>query len=407
MKILHVFSDIHQISGYQVRSKYVLANQKRLGLDLAAASMWDGTSDWGEIFHGDIPVFLYDVREGFNKLPDMPIPIPYLREAGREVRRYAVRRLFRSYLSQVIEQTRPDIVHAHSSWKSALQAYGAARKAKVPFLYEVRGVWEETAVAERQIGRFSFEYLRSRVHENHLIRQSDAIVTLSEGLKQDLCVRGGNPTRISVIPNGVDTAEFTPVPRDAQLAESLECGRQIVVGYISSLRKLEGVKYLVEALHQTDGHVCAIIVGDGSERQSLENYARDLGVQDKIRFVGSVPHAEIKRYYSLIDVFVVPRIRQRVCELVTPLKPLEAMAMGKCLLMSDVGGLRELATAEESAFFFEPENSASLADKLRLLIADAELRQKMGEKARRHVVEKRDWRMLVNQYIPTYERLMR
>ncbi|RJP71112.1 MAG: glycosyltransferase [Candidatus Abyssobacteria bacterium SURF_17] len=407
MKVLHVFSNIHDISGYQVRSKYVLDNQKRMGLDLAAASMWDGTSGGGKIFNGNVPVFLFDVREGFKKLPNIPIPIPYLREAGREVRRYAVRRIFRSYLSQVIERTRPDIVHAHSSWKTALQAFAAARRARLPFLYEIRGVWEETAVAEREISRLGFEYVRSRFHENHLIRESDAIVTLSEGLKQDLCARGGNPNRISVIPNGVDTAEFMPVPRDVQLAESLACGQRTIVGYISSLRKLEGIKYLVQAMRKVDECICAVIVGDGSERESLERYARDLGVQDRIKFVGSVPHAGIARYYSIIDIFVVPRIRQKVCELVTPLKPLEAMAMGKCLLMSDVGGLRELASEEETAQFFEPENSESLADKLRLLVADAELRRKMGEKARRYVVEKRDWRGLVNQYIPIYENLMR
>ena len=402
LKILHVFYDIVPLTGYQIRSKYVLANQKRLGLDLTAVFLPTQMKNCVWTLLGGVPVVPLEIPGILKGLIGLkPISIVGTMQRG------LMRRLFRSYLFKIIGETKPSIVHAHSAWMSAAQAFAAARLAGIPFLYEIRGLWEETAISEGRASQLGPRYSYFRLHENHLIRNADAVITLSDGLRREMIFRGSNAERTSVVPNGVDTEEFVPMSCDSKLAESLGCGARTVVGYISSLRRMEGVKYLVEAIQKVDENAFAIVVGDGPERASLERLARDLHVQGRIKFVGAVPHAEIKKYYSIIDIFVVPRTKDKVCRVVTPLKPLEAMAMGKCLLMSDVEGLRELAKEGETAFFFEPEDSAALAARLNALIADEELRRKVGGNARRYVVRERDWRKLMEEYISIYEELLR
>ena len=373
-----------------------------MGLDVVAVFLPLRMKNCVTTVLGDVPIVPPDVPARLRGILSLEEPELLTGTARRAI----LRRLFRVQIGEVIEETKPDIVHAHSAWMSAAQGFAAARAAGLPFLYEIRGLWEETNVAEKINRKYGVRYWYFRWHENYLIRRADAIITLSNGLRDEMIARGSDVDRLSIVPNGVDTEAFAPTARDSKLADSLGCGDRTVVGYISSLRRMEGVKYLVEAMQKVSGQACAVVVGDGPEKASLERMARDLHVDHNIRFVGAVPHAEIRNYYSIIDVFVVPRMKMKVCEIVTPLKPLEAMAMGKCLLMSDVNGLRELAKTDEAAVFFEPENSDALAAKLNALIVDKEMRTAMGENARRYVVEQRDWRKLVERYIPAYEKVI-
>ncbi len=402
-RVLHVFYDITRLSGYQIRSKYILSNQKSLGLDVSAAFLPRSNLNCVRTDLGGVDALPPEIPRVLKPLLAIDERVPTL----AKIHRAMLRRLLRAYVGTLIEESRPDIVHAHSAWLSAKQAFFAARARGVPFLYEVRGFWEESALVEEGDSWLGFRYKYFKLNEDRLLREADAIVTISEGLKNEAISRGARPDKIGVVPNGVDTSEFVPVSRDDDLAESLGIGERIVVGYISSLRKMEGVKYLVEAMQTVDEKGIALVVGDGPEKPVLETLARELGVWERIKFVGAVPHSEIRKYYSLIDIFVVPRIKRKVCEIVTPLKPLEAMAAGKCLLMSDVAGLRELAAAGETAAFFEPENGRALAAGLNSLIGDDDRRRKMGETARRYVVEEREWRRIVEGYLPIYEKLKR
>lgn len=403
MKILHVFYDIGRLSGYQIRSKCIVANQQKLGLDVNVAYLPRRPGNRVETVFGGAPAFAPDIPRNLRRLFDSETPV-HMPEA---LQRFLTRRLLRLRIGEIADTTRPDIIHAHSSWMSAAQGFAVARKLEIPFLYEMRGLWEEDTALEQKGSKLGFSYQYFRARENHLIRNSDAVVVLSEGLKKEVVLRGANPEWVGVVPNGVDTDEFVPRPRDSQLAESLGCGARTIVGYVSSLRLLEGIRYFIEALPKVDKQAFALIVGDGPERDALEKLVSDLGINDRIKFTGAVPHAEIKRYYSIIDIFVVPRINVKSCHIVTPLKPLEAMAMGKCVVMSDVGGLRELANGDETAVFFKPEDSSDLAEKLNMLIADRGYRQKLGENARLHVVERKDWRKVVKAYLPLYEKLVR
>jgi glycosyltransferase involved in cell wall biosynthesis len=400
LKILHVFYDITRLAGYRIRSEYILSNQKSLGLTLSAVFLPVRRANCRETPIGGTLAVPPDIPSGAEllmRLNDAP-PIG-------TVQRTVMRRVFKSFMKKIIDEIGPDIVHAHSAWMSAAQAFSAARDAGLPFVYEVRGLWEETSVAEAESKRGGLRYSYFRMRENHLYQNADAVVTLSKALKSEIISRGCKPERVSIIQNGVDTEHFKPMARDVDLANSLGCRERSIVGYVSRLRKMEGVKYLLEAMKKLDEKVCVVIVGDGPEKPALERLAEQLNVREKTRFVGAVPHDRIKNYYSIIDIFVVPRIKERVCELVTPLKPLEAMAMGKCVLMSDLQGLRETAEADNAAIFFEPENSSALADKINMLLDNVPFRQEIGHNARRYVEEKRNWQSIVRGYIPIYERL--
>lgn len=402
MKILHVFYDITQQSGYQIRSKYLLSIQRELGLDITAVFLPLRMETCCKTYVSNIPFLAPEIPrhwQSFLRLNSSLQPVGI-------VQRALMRRCFAAYLKKFVQTLKPDIVHAHSAWMSAAQAFVAAKAADLPVLYEIRGLWEETAVSEGRAGTLGSRYWYFKLQENRLMHRAGAIVALSEGLKQEIIRRHVLPEKITVIPNGIDPEEFKPIPRDQQLAQELGCASKTVVGYISSLRKMEGIEYLLKALAKINENLVALIVGDGPERARLTRLANDLGVAAKVHFIGQVPHEKIKQYYSLIDIFVVPRKKEKVCEMVTPLKPLEAMAMGKCVLMSDVGGLRELAGDGKTAVFFEPENPDALAEKLQMLVSSEEARQSIGANARKYVLAERSWRSLVKEYVPLYQKLV-
>jgi glycosyltransferase involved in cell wall biosynthesis len=207
--------------------------------------------------------------------------------------------------------------------------------------------------------------------------------------------------KISVVPNGVDTSVFVPREPDAKLAARLGLTGKMVFGYISTIRRLEGVEYLVKAMPEivkSIPNAGCLIVGDGDYAPQLRALVNQLGLQNKVILTGRVHHEEILAYYSLIDVFVVPRPNFRVNNLVTPLKPLEAMSMAKPLLVSGVGGLTELVQDGQTGLIFKPEDIGDLAAKATALGQSSELRERLGEEARRYVVRECDWTSVIGVY---------
>ena len=237
-------------------------------------------------------------------------------------------------------------------------------------------------------------------------------MTLSQTMRADILSRGGiDADRVTVVPNAVDIASFTPGLRDEALARSLGIEPdETVVGYISSFTAYEGIAYLIEAvalLRQRERRVRLLLVGDGEERANLEAVARQTGLlaDGTVIFAGRVPHREIERYYRTIDVFVVPRTNDRVSQLVTPLKPYEAMAMEKALVVSAVGALLEIVEEGVTALTFTPEDPLSLADAMEPLVNDRTARATLGEAARAWVAANRTWEQNGRRYLELYQRL--
>jgi glycosyltransferase involved in cell wall biosynthesis len=238
---------------------------------------------------------------------------------------------------------------------------------------------------------------------------ADAVVTLSDTMKAEVVERGIPAGKVTVVPNAVDPRRFQPRPRDEALFARLGFRRgETVLGYVSSLVAYEGIAYLLEAtriLRDRGRRVRLLLVGDGEERGSLEDLAARLGLLERgiVRFTGRVPHGEVGAYYSVIDVFVVPRTNDRVSQLVTPLKPYEAMAMERCLVVSGVGALLEIIKAGETGQSFIPEDPTSLADEVEPLLDDPAERARLGANAREWVMANRTWRRNGELYRALYE----
>jgi PEP-CTERM/exosortase A-associated glycosyltransferase len=299
-------------------------------------------------------------------------------------------------LHRLVRDGRPAVLHAASDFRNALPALAAGRAAGVPVIYEMRGFWEDTWRAGLPEAAVPGErYARLRERELACALAADAVVTLSGAMRDDLIARGVPAGRIEVIPNGVDADAFRPRPRDADLAARLGLAASpCVVGYVSTLNGYEGIDVLLHALARLVRRgvdVSGLVVGDGPDRARLEALAADLAIAGRVRFAGRVPHADIARWYSLLDIFVVPRLDRRVARLVTPLKPLEAMAMAVPVVASDLPALRELVEDDRTGRLAPAGDADGLASTLAPLIAAPVLRRRLGDAGRAFVLRSRTW----------------
>ena len=286
------------------------------------------------------------------------------------------------------------IVHAASNHMSALPALIAARRMGCAFVYEVRGLWEFSEAAKKPGWENTELFALRHALEMQTAREADAVITLGAGLRDELVAGGVVPERIALVPNGADTNVFVPRPKDRDLASRLGIpDKRLMIGFAGSFEVYEGLEDLLAALAILVGRgrdVGLVGVGEGPVRRRLTAQAQAAGLRDRVILPGRVAHADMQAYYSLMDIAAYPRIPARVCDVVTPLKPLEAMAMRKPVVMSSVGGLKELAEDGVSALFFEKGGVGDLANKLESLIVDAALREKLGAGALK-AVENRRW----------------
>jgi glycosyltransferase involved in cell wall biosynthesis len=316
----------------------------------------------------------------------------------------------------LLEDLRPAAIHAASNHLQAQVALALARPLGIPMVYEVRGFWEESWASHRfhdeEAALRTDRYRMTREVETAAMQAADAVVTLSETMRDEILARGCAADHVVVVPNAVDIERFRPLVRDQGLASSLgiEPGDP-VLGYVSSLNAYEGIPGLLEAAARlrTAGagrRLRVLIVGDGPDEDTIRETAHRLGLDDgTLVMPGRVPHAGILAYYSLIDVFVVPRTANRVSRLVTPLKPYEAMAMEKAVVVSDLPALREIVIPGETGQVFRSEDADDLARVLGLLLDDPALRSRLGRQAREWVTATRTWTENGRRYRALYERL--
>jgi len=236
------------------------------------------------------------------------------------------------------------------------------------------------------------------------------VLTLAPTMQERIETYGVPAKNISLVPNAVDPDEFKPLVRDTALVEKLGLSKDtLIVGYVSSLSAYEGVNLLIEAVaklirENPKKKIALLVVGGGKELESLREQAAATKLS-QIMLIGQVPHTEVTSYYSVIDLFVVPRLPYEVCHLVTPLKPYEAMAMGKTLVMSDVRALAAIAAESKAALTFEAGNADSLKDVLLQLANDPKLRKQLGERATKWVRKDRTWSQIAKVTVGVYEKL--
>ena len=395
MRILHILDHgLPLQSGYTFRTRAILSSQMRRGHQVAAIT---GPRQRAL----GVP---FETVEGidFYRTPPvnaLPAPIGELREIAAYARRIA----------QVVDEFRPDVLHAHSPVLDALAALKVSRSRRIPLVYEIRAVWEDAAVGNGTGAEGSWKYRATRAAETWAVRRADAVAVICEGLRSDLIARGISGDKIMVSPNGVDLTVFgEPLPQDAALAAELGVADAETIGFIGSFYDYEGLETLIAAmpaLVAARPKLRLVMVGGGPMEQALRAQATASPAAYAIHFVGRVAHTEVERYYSLIDVLVYPRRRMRLTDLVTPLKPLEAMAQGKLVAASDVGGHRELIRDGETGTLFAPDDPAALAESVAGVFADRSGWDARRQRGRAFVEAERDWASNVARYDAVYQKI--
>jgi PEP-CTERM/exosortase A-associated glycosyltransferase len=399
MRILHILD--HSIplhSGYTFRTLSLLNEQRALGWETdhvtspkqgACASPEENVDGWH--FFRTTPATTW-----MGKTPGL--------------KQLALIKQLERRLTEVAQVFKPDVLHAHSPALNAIAALRVGRRLGIPVVYEIRAFWEDAAVDHGTSREWGIRYRLTRAMETYAVRHVDAVTTICEGLRTDILARGIPQQKVTVIPNAVNTDSFTIDPdRDLLLAKDLGLDGKIVLGFIGSFYAYEGLNILLEALPamlSKNPNIRVLLVGGGPQDTKLKALAGRLGVQDKVIFAGRVPHDQVQRYYSLVDVLVYPRLRMRLTDLVTPLKPLEAMAQGRLIVASGVGGHNELIKDGNNGVLFEAGNPTALAGKLLDLLNTPERWPALRDTARRFVETERNWRVSVSRYRSVYGNLL-
>jgi PEP-CTERM/exosortase A-associated glycosyltransferase len=400
MKILHVFDHTLPLhSGYTFRSAAILRNQRRMGWDTYHLS---GPKQ----IHCDVP------EEDADGLHFYRTPKPtgmLARVPGGEP--FAVMRAIETRLSELARTLHPDVIHAHSPVLDAVPAIRVGRSMGIPVVYEIRAFWEDAAVDHGSTKEDSVRYRFTRALETWAARNADAVTVICEGLRGDLMARGIDPARITVIPNAVDIDKFAVGGKpDRELKLKLGLGSSRVLGFIGSFYAYEGLDLLIAALPAVARQmpdVKVLLVGGGPQDAVLKRQVMALGLKDRVVFAGRVPHDEVNRYYDLIDVLVYARHPMRLTDLVTPLKPLEAMAQGRLMVASDVGGHKELIKDGKTGVLFHAGSAGDLASKVVGLLKYEQGWDSLRRNGRHFVETERNWAASVARYRGVYGGLVK
>lgn len=330
-----------------------------------------------------------------------------------------------SELARLVESIRPSILHAQSDFFNALIVNVVGRAYGIPTVYEARGFWEyswlsrtitanEWYNADTLFAMYgtpeAYEYRKNA--EKVARSLPDHVFTLAEVMKEHILDSSDGdllPETVSIVPNAVETESFPVQDKDHSLAEEIGIPEDVVtVGYISSMVEYEGIDTLIDAFasasESTQQPMALLLVGDGDYLPHLKQRVNSRGIAN-VHFPGRVPHETVLRYYGLIDLFVVPRKRSVVANLVTPLKPFEAFSTGRAVILSDVGALREIAEQSQAVEMFRADDSEDLAQKIIELVNNPSKRDELSRRAARWVRNNRTWDNNVNEYYRVYRNL--
>ncbi len=398
MRVLHILD--HSIplhSGYTFRTAALLREQRLRGWEtFHLTSPKQGVCTAADEEIDGLHFFRTPLRAGWQTR------VPLLRE--RAMMRDLERRI-----EEVVKQIKPDLLHAHSPVLNALPAIAVGRRLGIPVVYEVRGFWEDAAVDHGTTREGSLRYRLTRALETRALRQVDHVFTICEGLRADIAGRGLRAGKVTVIPNAVDVAAFDAgAAPDASVRAQLGLQERTVIGFIGSFYAYEGLDLLIDALPKVLTRIpnsCLLLVGGGRQEAALKARALALGVGDKVIFTGRVPHHQVQGYYDAVDVLAYPRHSMRLTELVTPLKPLEAMAQQRLFVASDVGGHRELIEHGKTGVLFKAGDAGALAASIVDLLDQPQRWPALKQAGREFVENVRNWRNSAAGYAAVYESL--
>lgn len=395
MRVLHILD--HSIplhSGYTFRTRNLLLGQHALGWKTAHIT---GTKQ-GESAAAREEVdelCFYRTDPSRNALFKLPL-----------LNQWDVVRTLARRIEEVAAIEEPDVLHAHSPALNGLAALQAGRRLGLPVVYECRAFWEDAAVDHGTSREGGLRYRLTRALESYVFKRADRVTTICEGLRSEIVGRGVAAEKVTVIPNAVDTESFTfGAAARPDLQEELGLGGKIVLGFIGSFYAYEGLPLLLEAMPElTRRHpnLRLLLVGGGVQEGVIQRLIEEKQLTGVVVTTGRVPHHSVQDYYNLVNIFVYPRLSMRLTNLVTPLKPLEAMAQGRLVVASDVGGHKELIRHGVTGMLFRAGEVDSLITTVDDLLAQQACWDSMRQKGREFVEQERTWSNSVARYADVY-----
>ncbi len=391
MRILHVLDHSLPLhSGYTFRTRAILKAQQAMGWQVMGVT---GRRHYHPGPDTETVDGLTFTRTHKGRL-SLPSPLSEVAEINA----------FSRSIAAAVKSFQPHIVHAHSPVLGALAALNNV-KGRIPLIYEIRAFWEDAAVGNGTGVEGNVRYKVTKALETWAVKRADAVAVICEGLRGDLIERGIDGDKIVVSPNGVDLTLFgTPPAPDPVLAAELGLTDAEVVGFIGSFYDYEGIDDLIAAMPALVAErpkAKLLLVGGGPMEAALKAQAAASPVADRIVFVGRVPHERVEDYYALTDVLAYPRKKMRLTDLVTPLKPLEAMAQRRL-----VAGHRELIEHDVTGTLFAPGDPAAIATAVGKMFADRASWDARRDRARAFVEAERNWSSNIARYEPVYQRLV-
>jgi glycogen synthase len=395
MRILHILDHSPPVqSGYVYRTLAILREQVAAGWQVLSLTTPKHPTalDGREIVDG----WEFIRTPGWSKSRWMP-------QIASE---YAMVRATIGRLEEIAREWRPSVLHAHSPVANAWAALVVGRRLGLPVVYEIRGLWEDAASSHGTMKPSGVRYALAQKLETWAVRRADALVTICRGLYGDLRGRGVREEDVFIVPNAVDVARFRP---GQPIKGAGQQSTAPVIGFIGSFYSYEGLDLLIEAaskLVELRPNARFALVGGGPEEARLRDLCKSANLSACMTFAGWVPQDRINEWYRQFDILVYPRRRNRLTDLVTPLKPLEAMAHAKAVLASDVGGHRELIEEGQNGFLFKADDASDLLRRL-IELVDAPARcSSTGASARRFVERKRTWKTVSAIYARVYDRAL-
>jgi len=396
VKALHVLhSSLPNQSGYSVRAAHILRYLQEQGISVRAV-----TSAQQE----PIAAAAVEVIEGVQTWRTPPVRVG---QGVPGVRETMLMSALRRQLRRAAADFGPDLVHAHSPVLCGVPACCLARKLGVPLVYEVRDFWENASVDVGKFGQDSVRYRLARALDSGVMRRAQAVVVLSQAQRQEVLRRGVAPERLWIAENGVEPpGEVAPDPGLA--ARYGLAGKQVIL-YLGAFLPYEGLEVMVAAMAGIAAQAPEarlLVVGDGELRPALERQAAALGLDKVVHFAGRVPREQVNAHYLLAQLAVYPRIRTRTTELTTPLKPLEAMALGLAVLGSDLPAMREIIREGETGLLARPGEVGDLADKCLYALGHPERMAELAAAAREMALGERSWEVTLAAYPRLYRSLL-
>ncbi|NRA71707.1 MAG: glycosyltransferase, exosortase A system-associated [Gammaproteobacteria bacterium] len=399
MKVLHILD--HSIplhSGYTFRSRAILLGQQKLDITTCHVT----SPKQGEVTslkEQCEDLTFYRSEQPNSLLARLPI-----------INQLSVVFKLAARIKQVAKIEQPEILHAHSPALNGLAALIAAKSLKIPVIYEIRAFWEDAAVDHGDCVEGDVRYRLSHWLETYVVKRVQAVTTICEGLRSDLISRGIAKDKITIIPNAVNIEFFPQLSEKcSSLQQKFQLNDAFVVGFAGSFYQYEGLDILIKALAITKKmglNIKVLLVGGGFQLDNILALIEQLDLKKDVVLTGRVPHSEIKDYYSVMDVTALPRKSMRLTELVTPLKPLEAMALGVPVIGSDIGGHRELIEHNNTGLLFDPDNPQALADTLSSLVnGDIDIKSLITN-GRTYVEEVRNWPVSIANYPKVYRSVL-